>query len=331
MKRFNNILFVSHGVTDETEALKQALSLARNNKAELKVLIVRPELPKEMKDYKDKFEKSLVEQMRTSIQAARAAIKSGDTDVSVDIQVDNSDPFVIRYGKTAIQVEVESGQTPAVRIIRQVLKNCHDLVIKEAEPKEGGKGFKAVDMELLRKCPCPIFLSRPISRHRDQIKVAVAVDPESLTPEGHDLSLRLLEIARGYADTCDGELNIISCWDYEFEESLRHNPWITMKKEEVDNIVRESCHQSFTALESLVEQAKISGKIRVHHLRGDADKTIPKHVEEMGVDVLIMGTVARTGIPGFIIGNTAENIVQKLSCSLLAMKPNGFISPIKAY
>jgi len=104
-----------------------------------------------------------------------------------------------------------------------------------------------------------------------------------------------------------------------------------MKKEEVDNIVRESCHQSFTALESLVEQAKISGKIRVHHLRGDADKTIPKHVEEMGVDVLIMGTVARTGIPGFIIGNTAENIVQKLSCSLLAMKPNGFISPIKAY
>ena len=331
MKRFHNILFVSQGLTDESSALKQALNLARNNNAELKVLIVRPELPKEMCDYKDKFDKSLVAQTKVSIQAARDAIKLGNTDVPVDIEVDNSDPFVIRYGKTAIQVEVESGGTPAVRIIRQVLKNSHDLVIKEVEPKEGGKGFKAVDMELLRKCPCPVLISRPINRHRDEIKVAVAVDPQSLTPESHDLSLRLLEIARAYADKCDRELNIISCWDYELEESLRHNPWITMKKEEVDGIVSEACHQSLAALESLIEQAKISGKMRVHHIRGSAEKIIPKLIDESGIDVLIMGTVARTGIPGFIIGNTAENVVQKLGCSLLAMKPNGFISPVKAY
>lgn len=44
-----------------------------------------------------------------------------------------------------------------------------------------------------------------------------------------------------------------------------------------------------------------------------------------------MGTVARTGIPGFIIGNTAENILQKIDCSLLALKPLGFVSPVKAY
>ncbi|HRE31359.1 MAG TPA: universal stress protein, partial [Candidatus Berkiella sp.] len=35
-------------------------------------------------------------------------------------------------------------------------------------------------------------------------------------------------------------------------------------------------------------------------------------------------------IPGFIIGNTAENVLQKISCSLLALKPNGFISPVKS-
>jgi nucleotide-binding universal stress UspA family protein len=44
-----------------------------------------------------------------------------------------------------------------------------------------------------------------------------------------------------------------------------------------------------------------------------------------------MGTVARTGISGFIIGNTAENILQKIDCSLLALKPQGFVSPVKAY
>ena len=49
------------------------------------------------------------------------------------------------------------------------------------------------------------------------------------------------------------------------------------------------------------------------------------------IDILVMGTVARTGISGFIIGNTAENTVQKLSCSLMALKPQGFVSPVKAY
>jgi len=44
-----------------------------------------------------------------------------------------------------------------------------------------------------------------------------------------------------------------------------------------------------------------------------------------------MGTVARTGISGFIIGNTAENILEEISCSLIALKPEGFVSPVKAY
>jgi nucleotide-binding universal stress UspA family protein len=54
-------------------------------------------------------------------------------------------------------------------------------------------------------------------------------------------------------------------------------------------------------------------------------------VEDREIDILVMGTVARTGLPGFVLGNTAENIVQKLSCSLLALKPQGFVSPVKAY
>lgn len=46
--------------------------------------------------------------------------------------------------------------------------------------------------------------------------------------------------------------------------------------------------------------------------------------------MLVMGTVARTGVAGFFMGNTAENISQRISCSLFALKPKGFISPVKA-
>lgn len=81
----------------------------------------------------------------------------------------------------------------------------------------------------------------------------------------------------------------------------------------------------------MIQESKIAGKNKVHHVRGTPDRIIPQYVADENIDVLVMGTVARTGIPGFIIGNTAENIVQKLGCSLLALKPNGFVSPVRAY
>jgi nucleotide-binding universal stress UspA family protein len=41
-----------------------------------------------------------------------------------------------------------------------------------------------------------------------------------------------------------------------------------------------------------------------------------------------MGTVARTGISGLIIGNTAEAILNQLTCSVPAIKPPGFQTPV---
>jgi len=38
--------------------------------------------------------------------------------------------------------------------------------------------------------------------------------------------------------------------------------------------------------------------------------------------------VARTGIPGLVIGNTAERILNGLVCSVLTVKPDGFVTPV---
>ncbi|CSB52471.1 universal stress protein family 1 [Vibrio cholerae] len=67
----------------------------------------------------------------------------------------------------------------------------------------------------------------------------------------------------------------------------------------------------------------------IHHLHGKPDELIPEWVTQENIDILVMGTLARTGISGFVIGNTAENIVQSIECSLVALKPEGFVSPIK--
>ncbi len=312
MMEFRNILFVSHGVGDESESLKQAMSLARNNKAALKVLVLCPEFGRLPPEYREKYESSLVEQLKSSIDSARAALRIGEIELP-------------------IAIEVESGSTPAVRTVRQVLRNGHDLIVKEAELGENGRGFKAIDMELLRKCPCPLWLCRKIIRSRSAMNVAVAVDPESEEVEARDLSLRLLKLSRALADSCSGSLSVVSCWEYEFEEYLRHNPWTKMPEDEISQLIQETSSIHYQALEGLIGESGIGGKVKIDHLRGDPGMMIPEFVRNNQVDVLVMGTVARTGIASFIIGNTSENILQKVSCSVLALKPNGFVSPIKAY
>lgn len=309
MQNFRNILFVSQGMTDETDALKQALSIARNNKAALSVLLVCPELSKEVAEYEKEYETSLIEKLQSKLLQTREAVKVSETDVPV-------------------KIEIESGSAPAVRIIRHVLSNNYDLVIKEAESNEGNKGFKALDMELLRQCPCPVWLCRPIKRHRNEIRVAVAIDPASEGKEARELSKRLLQLSRSVADTCSGELTVISCWDDVFEEYI-NNYLHETPEEKLRRIFQEAESSHSDSLNDLIQQSKISGKKTVHHVRGRPHAIIPKYIEDKGIDILVMGTVARTGISGFVIGNTAENIMQKLECSLLALKPNGFVSPVK--
>ena len=70
-------------------------------------------------------------------------------------------------------------------------------------------------------------------------------------------------------------------------------------------------------------------KRRTHLPRGTPGLEIPKLIEKLNADVVIMGTVARTGISGFVMGNTAEQILDKVTCSVLAVKPPGFVSPVR--
>ena len=52
-------------------------------------------------------------------------------------------------------------------------------------------------------------------------------------------------------------------------------------------------------------------------------------VDRLDVDLVVMGTVGRTGLKGLIMGNTAETILRSVRCSVLAVKPEGFVTPVR--
>ncbi len=67
---------------------------------------------------------------------------------------------------------------------------------------------------------------------------------------------------------------------------------------------------------------------KVHFLIEPPDFAIMNYIEQHDIDLLVMGTVGRAGISGFITGNTAERLLPRIPCSLLAVKPPDFKSPV---
>lgn len=74
MHRFHNILFVSHGIKNETEALQLALKLASKNEAQLHILITCPPFPDTLSEYKTSYEASLIDKMNKAIQLAKSGL-----------------------------------------------------------------------------------------------------------------------------------------------------------------------------------------------------------------------------------------------------------------
>ncbi len=308
MKSFHNILFVSDGTYNESATLQQAVSLAAHYQACLDILVISPPLPKAFAQHQDAYEDFLKNNIKTMLETAKTE----------------------QLSTKSLSIDVEWGNTPDISIVQRVLRRSHDLLIKAAKTKENEKGFMAVDMALLRKCPCVLFLHRP-KRQVQNIKLAVAIDPDNKNPEEYDLTKNLLKLADSLTHYYEGQLNIISCWDLPLEKFLRSSSWLNMPEEAVEEVILQERNTSYLSLSQLIKKSKIHSQPTIFHLKGDPTESIPGLVATKQIDVLIMGTVARTGITGFIIGNTAENVLQQIECSLWAMKPKGFISPVKAY
>jgi len=67
----------------------------------------------------------------------------------------------------------------------------------------------------------------------------------------------------------------------------------------------------------------------IHLVSGDPREVLPRLARELRIGLIVMGTVARTGLPGLFMGNTAETILRSVDCSVLGVKPEGFVTPVK--
>ena len=319
MKRFSNILLVADEALENSAAFERALAIARNNQASLTLLAV-------------------VDDVSAQMQMASTAVTAEQLhEIAVSEKREQLENIA---GTTAITgVEVKTKVIVGKRfleIIRQVLQHKHDLVIKRVGPlKRLGAGiFESTDMHLIRKCPCPVWMiKQPDQDNFRTIVAAVDLDPEDIQRDS--LNRPILEMATSLALAESSELHIVHAWRFHGESFLR-SPRSKYTEAEVDAMVKEEESQRQLWLEQLLEDyGVVVGKDvldfvmpKLHLIKGRARQVVPELVQELDADLIIMGTVARVGVPGLFMGNTSESILNQIDCSALTLKPPGFDSPI---
>lgn len=230
--------------------------------------------------------------------------------------------------------------TVFLEIIREVLRHGHDLVIKTPEnPAWLDRLFGSDDMHLLRKCPCPVWLvKRPQSKPYRRILASVDIDADHLAADRatrHKLNIKLLELAVSLALSDFAELHVAHAWTAIGESAMRGAFLHRTDAEAIAHVeqVRQRHDQGLESLLNEVLKTQDTEVLRylnpkMHLLQGQAQKEIPRLAKSLDADLVVMGTLARTGIAGLFIGNTAEAILEQVDCSVLAVKAEGFETPV---
>jgi len=312
MEQFKNILLVAHGENPGTVALKRAVTLAKRNNARLTVVGVVEELPRVMRSLIIALEPAdlwemVVEKRRKRLARVIEPLQKGGLGVTSNIL----------RGSASLE------------IIREVLRGKHDLVMMTAEANVTLKEtlFGGTSMHLMRQCPCPVWVMKPTSRAR-YARVLAAVDPNASDEEHNTLNIRIMELATSLARVEESQLHIVHAWSPISASTLRYT--LRLPQQEVRKIVRETEEAHRKGFSDLVQRISLEGvKVQLHLTRGVPGEVIPLLAKKERIEVIVMGTVCRTGIAGWLIGNTAETVLRSVNCSVLTVKPVGFVTPVQ--
>jgi nucleotide-binding universal stress UspA family protein len=218
--------------------------------------------------------------------------------------------------------------TPFLQIIREVLRNGHDLVMTIAQGQSNLKErfLGSMTMHLMRNCPCPVWVVNS-AQPEWQTRILTAVDPNPHDQERQALNVKIMDLATSLARLEQRELVVVHAWTFPVERSLRGGH--VGLSSDVDRWVSDAREQHRRWLIDLVRPYALEElEHEVYLLKGEAGRLIPEVATAKEVALVVMGTVSRSGVAGLLIGNTAEKILGEVDCGVLAVKPDGFVTPV---
>lgn len=313
--RFEKICFVRSGGPGDTRAFQRALRLCERTNADLSIVSVTETAPPGILRLMESYGLSL--EMAASARSASAELE--------------------RLLEVAHQRNIRAfGDTlrgsASLEVIRKIQSEGHDLLIKAAQPSTVVRDvlFGHTDRRLVRKCPCPVWIEKPSSGVQHE-RILAAVDPAPFQDgpdydqKHEELNVSILRSATILSQVEEAELHVVHAWDFSLAGPLESRVGLTEKA--IADVERSVMHAHNEAFARLLQPFR-EHITRVHLVNGHAANEICRLTVDTAIDVVVMGTMCRSGVEGWLIGNTAETVLDHAECSVLALKPSGFASPI---
>jgi universal stress protein E len=303
------ILVVVDPTAEEQPAAERGAALARKAAARLELFICDYDQylagqrffdSDALKDARASLIESHTKRLR---QLAEALGAGGDLDVEIDAAWDHP---------------LHDG------IVRKVVESRPTLVLKDTHYHSRLKRsiFSNTDWHLIRDCPAPLLLVKPGTRRRKKAIIA-AVDPVHERDKPAALDHAILQQALVLGRYMGGVVHVLHGFD--------PSPAYAVSADSMTFPIAVPMKDTIAALKNRHDEAVgelVAGydipKENVHLLEGETRNVLIGLAEKLGASTVVMGAVARSAVKRLMLGSTAEQVLDKLPCDLLIVKPPGF-------
>jgi len=211
-------------------------------------------------------------------------------------------------------------------IVRRVQESSPDLVVKDTHYHSVIRRtlLSNTDWNLIRTCPAPLLLAKP-GEWRESPRFLAALDPGHLGDKPAALDHDILDAAELLSGRLGGELHAVHAY---FPAALLAAVTTiagvpVMTGVSADEIVEAERQRVAESLRQIVGQHALPAE-RIHLEQGSAVDVLPRAVERLGADVLVMGAVSRSRLQELFVGSTAERVLDRIGCDVLVVKSGDF-------
>jgi len=230
----------------------------------------------------------------------------------------------LRSEGLAVDVDVRWDYPLHDSIVRKALDAKAVFVIKDTHYHSVLKRgiFSNTDWSLIRNCAATLWLVKPRPPGQKPCFVA-AVDPLHERDKPADLDNRILATSKDLCGALGGEVHVFHAYDVTTAIAVSTDA-MTMPIALPINEFADAMRAEHTeAVQRLCKEHGI-GTDRTHIHQGGTRHLLMALTEQLRADAVVMGAISRSGLRGLFLGNTAEDVLDRLHCDLLIVKPEGF-------
>lgn len=199
----------------------------------------------------------------------------------------------------------------ATWVARTAVRKDFDLVVKSARRSES-RTHTPTDWRLLRDCPVPVLLTT--GRRWSKKPVILATLDLNRHDRAHEtLNRKVLDAAAEMARVYNGAVHCVTA--VEVSRVLADLDIINPRK-----LAKQARERNSSFVKTLLATYDIPAS-RMHMPIGKVGQAVTGIAKKLNTDLLVMGTTARKGVKGLVIGNSAERVLTNATCDILALKP----------